>query len=115
MFMLAFKTKSNIKEKKLKKYELLTVIKPNMDTDEIDKVIEKTEEMIKSFDGVVDNTDKVGRKRLSFEVKGFKDGFYVVQQITLDPSKVADVKRQLTLDENIIRLMIVELSRVAAN
>jgi ribosomal protein S6 len=37
-----------LRSRKLRKYELLTIIKPNMDTEEADKVVAKIEENIKT-------------------------------------------------------------------
>lgn len=46
----------------MRKYELLTIIKPNMDAEEADKVIAKIEESIKSLGGNVTAVDKMGEK-----------------------------------------------------
>ncbi len=98
----------------MKKYELLATIKPNLDNDEADKVIAKIEESISSLGGNVVDTDKMGRKKLAYDVKGFRDGFIAVLKINLEPDKVAEFKRQLKLNENIIRTMFMEQSAVKA-
>lgn len=98
----------------MKKYELLATIKPNLDNDEADKVIAKIEESVSSLGGSVINTDKMGRKKLAYDVKGFRDGFMAVLKINLDADKVAEFKRQLKLNENIIRTMFIEQQAVKA-
>lgn len=85
-----------------------------MDQEEVDKVIAKVEETVKGYKGNVVSTDKMGRKRLAFEVANFRDGFFVTQKLQLPEDKVADFKRQLKLNENIIRTMFVEASKVSA-
>lgn len=85
-----------------------------MDQEEVDKVIEKIEETVKSYNGKVVSTDKMGRKRLAFEVASFRDGFFVAQKMEIPADKVADFKRMLKLNENIIRTMFVEASKVSA-
>lgn len=98
----------------MKKYELLATIKPNLDNDEADKVIAKIEESVSSLGGNVVDTDKMGRKKLAYDVKGFIDGFIAVFKINLEPDKVAEFKRQLKLNENVIRTMFMEQSAVKA-
>lgn len=98
----------------MKKYELLATIKPNLDNDEADKVIAKIEESVSSLGGSVINTDKMGRKKLAYDVKGFRDGFMAVLKINLDADKVVEFKRQLKLNENIIRTMFIEQQAVKA-
>ena len=98
----------------MKKYELLATIKPNLDNDEADKVIAKIEESVSSLGGSVINIDKMGRKKLAYDVKGFRDGFMAVLKINLDADKVVEFKRQLKLNENVIRTMFIEQQAVKA-
>ena len=93
----------------MKKYELLATLKPNLDNDEADKIVAKVEEIVTGFGGKVDEIEKMGRKKLSFDVKGFRDGIMFVQTLSIPGDKVVDFKRQLKLNENIIRTMFVEV------
>lgn len=98
----------------MRKYELLSIIKPNMDAEEADKVIAKIEESIKAMGGSVSATEKLGRKKLAHDIQNFRDGHYVVQKIELAPEKVVEFKRQLSLNENVLRIMFMEQSKVNA-
>ena len=89
----------------MKKYDLFTIIKPNLDNDEADKVVARVEEYVKTLGGSVIECDKMGRKKLAFEVAGFTDGFMVNQVVTVPADKVVDLKRQLKLNDSIIRIM----------
>ena len=93
----------------MKTYELLSIIKPNIDTDEADKIIAKIEETIVSYNGNVIDTDKMGRKKLSYDIQNFRDGFFVTQKLQLPAEKIVDFKRQLKLNENILRTMFLEV------
>ena len=98
----------------MKKYELLATIKPNLDNDEADKVIARIEESVSSLGGSVIDTDKMGRKKLAYDVKGFRDGFIAVLKINLGADKVALSKSQLMLNEDVIRTMFTEQAAVKA-
>ena len=91
----------------MRKYDLFTIIKPNLDNDEADKVVARVEEIVKSLGGSVVETDKMGRKKLAYEVAGFTDGFMVSNIIELPEDKVVELKRQIRLNDSIIRLMFV--------
>ena len=99
---------------KLRTYELLSIIKPNIDSEEFDKIVAKIEENIATLGGKVVSTDKMGRKRLAFEVASFRDGFFVAQKLQIPADKVVDFKRMLKLNDNVIRTMFVEASKVSA-
>ncbi|MBR2068446.1 MAG: 30S ribosomal protein S6 [Candidatus Gastranaerophilales bacterium] len=89
----------------MKKYDLFTIIKPNLDNDEADKVVARVEEIINSLGGAVDNCDKMGRKKLAYEVAGFTDGFMVNQVVSVPAEKISELKRQIKLNDSIIRTM----------
>ncbi len=98
----------------MKKYELLATIKPNLDNDEADKVIAKIEDIISSLKGNVIDTEKVGRKKLAYDVKGYRDGFVALIKLNIEADKIVEFKRQLKLNENVIRTMFLEASKVKA-
>ena len=97
----------------MKTYELLTVFKPNLDAEEVDKLIAKMSDTIVEFGGKVDSTDKMGRKKLAYDIQNFRDGFFVTMILVLPADKVAEFKRQLRLSDNIIRTMFMETAAKA--
>lgn len=98
----------------MKNYELLTVFKPNLDADEVDKNLSKLEDTISGYKGKIVSTDKIGRKKLAYDIQNFRDGFFVTQIISLPADKVVDLKRQLKLNDNILRIMFLEASKSVA-
>lgn len=95
----------------MKNYELLTIFKPNLDADEVDKNLAKLEETVKSYKGKVLSYDKIGRKKLAYDIQKFRDGFFVSQILSLPAEKITDFKRQLRLNDNILRTMFMEASK----
>jgi len=98
----------------LKNYELLTIFKPNLDADEVDKNLSKLEETITSYTGKVLSVDKIGRKKLAYDIQKFRDGFFVTQILSIPADKVVDFKRQLKLNDNILRIMFLEVGKTLA-
>ncbi len=93
------------------KYELLSAIKPNLDNDEADKVVSKIEETVQTFGGNVIDTEKMGRKKSAYDIQGYRDSYFVVQRMNLPENKVQDLKRQLRLNENIIRTIFTKVEK----
>ncbi len=98
----------------MKKYELMTIFKPNLDAEEVDKLIEKISSIIVEFGGSVESTDKVGRKKLAYEIQNFRDGYFLTSILSLPAEKIAEFKRQLRLNDNILRTMFMEVSEKAS-
>ncbi len=96
----------------MKTYELLAIIRPNMDSEEVDGIVDKLSELVKSYNGEVKNISKMGRKKLAYEVQKFRDAYFTAIQLSIPEQKVAEFKRQLRLNDAIIRTMFMEVSKV---
>ena len=96
----------------MRKYELMAIFKQNLDVEEVDKLIEKI--VVCDFGGSVESTDKVGRKKLAYEIQNFRDGYFSTTVLALPADKVAEFKRQLRLNDNILRTMFLEVSEKAS-
>ena len=92
----------------------MAIFKPNLDAEEVDKLIERISAVVTEFGGSVESTDKAGRKKLAYEIQNFRDGFFSTSILTLPADKVAEFKRQLRLNDNILRTMFMEVSEKAS-
>ena len=97
----------------MKTYELLTVFKPNLDAEEVDKALDKLNAFVKEVGVKVESTDKSGRKKLAYDIQNFRDGFFVTTLVSLPAEKVAEFRRQLRLSDNILRTMFLEASKAS--
>ena len=92
----------------MKNYELLAIFKPSLDSEELDKVVDKISEEVKSYKGSVSSIDKLGRKKLAYDVQGYRDGYFTTMIVSIPGETVVDFKRSLKLNENILRFMFME-------
>ena len=97
----------------MKNYELLNIFKPSLDSEELDKVVDKISEEVKSYKGSVSSVDKMGRKKLAYDVQGYRDGFFTTIIVSLPAEAVVDFKRSLKLNENVLRFMFMEEAKKA--
>ena len=114
VFMLISKQTLKRRILKMKTYELLAIFKPNLDAEETDKMISKINDTVAEFGGKVESTDKIGRKKLAYDIQNFRDGFFTSIVMELPADKVAEFKRQLRLNDNILRTMFLEVSKKAS-
>lgn len=89
----------------MKNYELMVIFKPNLDADEVSKVIDKMDSTIKELGGKVVSVDKTGRKKLAYDIAGNRDGFFSTIVLSLPENQVSEFKRQLNINDNVIRTM----------
>ena len=95
----------------MKNYELLTIFKPSLDSEELNKVVDKISEEVKSYKGSVSSVDKMGRKKLAYDVQGYRDGFFATTILSIPAESVVEFKRNLKLNENVLRFMFMEVSK----
>ncbi len=95
------------------KYESVFIIRPNIDDEAADRAVASVEEYIKGLGGNIIATEKKGRRRLAYEVKKMRDGFFVLMRFSIAPESVSAVKKMMTLSEDIIRSIIVVLDEAA--
>ena len=65
----------------MKQYELLVIFKPNADSDEVEKLISKVSSDVETLGGKTDSVEKIGRKKLAYEIKNFRDGLFSIINI----------------------------------
>ena len=63
--------------------------------------------VIKQGGGTVDKVDIWGRRRLAYEINRKMEGIYAVLDITSNPPAVAELDRQLNLNESVVRTKVI--------
>jgi small subunit ribosomal protein S6 len=91
----------------LKDYEIMFIVKPSHDDDGVDRVVVVIEDYIKNAGGIVENTDKKGRRRLAYEIDKIRDGFYVLIQFQAKPESITALKRMMILSDDIVKSLVV--------
>jgi small subunit ribosomal protein S6 len=92
----------------LNTYEVLIIFKPILDVENVDAILNHFQKnIVEANQGEVVEVDRIGRKRLAYEVKKFKDGFLTLFLLRFPPEKVADFKRACQLNDDVLRLTLV--------
>ncbi len=94
----------------MKYYETLYLINPDL-TDEVYKdVVSKFNNVIEKNKGVLIKVDEWGKKTLSYKVKNFDKGYYVLTKYCGMPEIISELKRDLKLDDRVFKYQTIMLS-----
>jgi small subunit ribosomal protein S6 len=63
--------------------------------------------VIRSSGGSVEKIDVWGRRRLAFEINKKTEGIYAVIDLQATPAAVAELDRQLRLNESVLRTKVI--------
>ena len=91
----------------MNKYELALVVSAKLDDEAREAVVEKAKGYITRFQGVIGEIETWGKKRLAYEIRYERDGFYYFIPFEADPSAPAEIERHLRIMENVLRYLIV--------
>lgn len=91
----------------MKAYELLLMLKPNLDDEERAAVLERVTGLVTADGGQLDNIDEWGKRKLAYEIDKFADAFYTLVEFHTDPTQIAEIDRVLRISDKVIRFMIV--------
>lgn len=90
----------------MKNYELVFVVKPNADEETKAAVLNKVKEVI-ATEGEVATVDTWGNKKLAYPIAKFTEGYYVLVNFKSGVEVPKEIDRNLKINENVIRHMIV--------
>ena len=74
----------------MKAYELLFIVAPTIDDETRAGVMKRIETTITDAQGVVDNVDNWGKRKLAYEINGLSDGDYTLIDFHADPEELLD-------------------------
>jgi len=83
-------------------YELMIILDPELEERTIAPSLDRFLTVVTSSGGTV-KTEIWGRRRLSYEIKKNAEGIYAIVDIQAEPAAVAELDRQLNLNESVLR------------
>ncbi len=86
-------------------YELMLLMKPLTNEDIKERIYPKIEKLVKGLEGDIQIKDQIGKRLLAYEIKSFKEGYYLLCELTLNSSKVKELERELTLINEVLRFI----------
>ena len=91
----------------LRHYELMVILDPSLEERTVAPSLDQYLNVIRTAGGSVEKLDVWGRRRLSFEINKKAEGIYAVVDLQATPEAVAELDRQLRLNESILRTKVI--------
>jgi small subunit ribosomal protein S6 len=89
-------------------YELVFIVHPEVPDDGLDPVINNITQFITGKGGTVVETNRWGRKKLSYPIKHLMEGNYVLIKFKVDASANKELETNLKISEKIIRYLLIK-------
>jgi len=88
-------------------YEVMFIVRPDLQEEDLDKLIEGFSGTVTSNGGEVKSVEKMGRRRLAYVVRKFQDGLYILMNVAADGKLIAELERRLRVTEQVIKFITV--------
>lgn len=93
-------------------YEGMYVISATLSDDARQKALEKILNGITSRGGEIKKKHEQGRRRLSYEIDGHREGYYYILYFTVKPSAISEMWQEYHLHEDLIRFITLRTETV---
>lgn len=91
----------------MRKYEVMYIIRPDLEQEAVDALVTRLNGIITDNGGEITEHEVIGKKRLAYEIKKFRDGIYVLTKFTADGSTVNELDRVIKIADDVIRHLVV--------
>lgn len=91
----------------MKAYELMLILRPNLDDEARAAVLDKVRGVLTAEGGTVDSEEAWGKRRLAYEIAHQEEGDYQVILFHAGTATVAELDRVLRITDQVLRFMIV--------
>ncbi|MFA5535974.1 MAG: 30S ribosomal protein S6 [Bacillota bacterium] len=93
----------------MRNYETLYVLQPGLEEEQLNSVITKFSDLVANAGGEVVRVDRWGKRRLAYEVKKLREGYYVLMLFNGTASVAKELERVFKITDEVIRQLIVRL------
>lgn len=91
----------------MNKYEGIFILKADLPEKELEEEFLKIEDTVKKQEGKIEKSERWGKRRLTFSIKKFHEGFFLYLLFETAPESVKPLNAIFKLNNNILRTQIV--------
>jgi small subunit ribosomal protein S6 len=86
-----------------RKYEAFYIVKPDFSDGDVQKIADRFKGVVEDHGGTVEKAAKWDKRKLSYEVKGYKEGTYVLMNFEAPAALPKELNRLMQISDDIIR------------
>lgn len=89
----------------MKAYELLYIIRPDMDDEAVAAAVDKFSEVVNNNGGADVAVDKWGKRRLAYEIDDLREGFFILMSFNGEARTAQEVERVMKISDSVVRFL----------
>jgi small subunit ribosomal protein S6 len=93
----------------LRDYELVLILRPELAEQDFEAALERVSRLITARGGIIDDTERWGKRRLAYPIKHSGEGNYVLMKFKLKPTLGKELETSLRITDEVLRHLLVRL------
>lgn len=93
-------------------YEGMYILSSTLSDEARRKGLERITNEIEAQGGEIHKIHEQGRKKLAYEIKGFREGYYYLIYFSVPPKAIDELWREYHLNEDLIRFVTLRTEKV---
>ncbi len=99
-----------VQDERLRDYELVLIISPEVVGEKFDTVVENVSQFITGKGGIISDVERWNKRRLAYPIRHFEEGSYVLARFKLKPTLSKELEANLRISEEVLRHLLIKLS-----
>jgi len=91
------------------KYEAFYIVKPDLNDSEVQKIADHFKGVVESHNGTVEKAAKWDKRKLAYEINGFKEGNYILMNFEAPANLPAELGRLMRISDDVVRHRIYKI------
>ena len=93
----------------VRSYEALYIVHPELSDEQVAAIMERYKQVLESQGAEVETVNRWDKRRLAYEVKGQREGIYILMNFKSNAKAVSELDRMQRIGDDVIRHIIVRL------
>ena len=98
----------------MRKYEVMYIIRPDVEEAARKELIQFTTEIFTKMDAKVLEVKEMGMRNLAYEIQDFTKGFYVLLNVEATSDACDEFDRLVKINQSVIRHIVIRIDEVKA-
>ncbi|MBO7610757.1 MAG: 30S ribosomal protein S6 [Elusimicrobia bacterium] len=90
-------------------YECTFICSPELDSTKVEEMVSKVSKIIETSGGTIKNLQQLGKKKLAYNIKKFREGNYVYVDFESNGSVVLSLENFFKVNDDVIRFLTVKV------
>ena len=98
----------------MRTYEVMFIVRPDMTDEDLDRLLSTLETQAGAAGGSVKSVERMGKRRLAYEVRTFHEGTYILLTVESGGAAIHELERRLRVTEPVIKFLTVRVDEEQA-